>query len=445
MKKIHFIALGALVALCACKPDALQDPDGPSIVNPNDIIVDKNEVLKPDAQKEKLEQMALKMIDLFPADEYEDLLEMCADAVMYGETIFDEDYDFSELEDVWEDIGESFFDWEEINDYETRTFLYLFFSNCTGTVEFGEKKATYKKSSDTKVIFYGKKGEKWEAEITPKGLKEVYLGEWMDTYYDYYYDWDTDEYVDCWYTEYYNVTVEVPSSLTASLKKDGSIIAQVSFTIDHNIDKGGLDIEKDYVSFSCEIIIDDLKYTATKLMYNAKNGNSEFNSSLYKGDIFIFSESFSGNASYDLDEDGYIEDWDGSSISFKCNLLGEIQITGSCSDIERMADLGDSDINSEKELERLVNNMNSLLDVAVYYDGTSKVQASIELEPMVEYEDYYGYYDYWAEPVIVFEDGSRYLFYEYFDEDDFEYLIKKFEHMLDNYEDMAEDFEDKYL
>ena len=444
MKKIYFIIL-AFIAVCACKPDAFQDPDGPSIVNPDDIIVDKNEVLKPDAQKEKLEQVALKMIDLFPADEYEDVMVMCADAVTYGETIFDEDYDFSELEDVWEEISESFVQWEEINDYETRIFLYLFFSNCTGTVEFGKNKATYQESSNTKAIFYGKNGEKWEAEITPKGLKKVYLGEWMDTYYDYYYDWDTDQYVENWYTEYYNVTVEVPSSLTASLKKDGGIIAQVSFALDHNIGNGGVDVENDYVSFSCEVIIDDLKYSCTNLMYNAKNGNAEFNSNLYKGDIFIFSESFSGNASYDLDEDGYIEDWDGNSLSFKFNLLGELQMTGSCSDIERMAELADSDINSENALERMVNNMNSLLDIAVYYDGTSKVQAAVELEPMVEYDDYYGDYYYWVEPVIVFDDGSRYLFYEYFDEDDFEYLIKKFERMLESYEDMAEDFEDMYL
>ena len=444
MKKIYFIIL-AFVAICACKPDAFKDSDGPSIVNPDDIIVGKNEVLKPDVQKEKLEQVALKMINLFPADEYEDVMEMCADAITYGETIFDDDYDFSEVEDVWEEIGESFFNKKEISDYETRIFFYLFFSNCTGTVEFGKKKATYQESSNTKAIFYGKNGEKWEAEITPKGLKKVYLGEWMDIFYDYYYDWETDDYVEYWYTDYYNVTVETPSSLTASLKKDGNIIAQVSFTLDHNIGSGGIDPESDYVSFSCELIIDDLKYTATNLTYNAKNGNAEFNSNLYKGGIFIFSESFSGNATYDFDEDWYIEDWDGSALSFKFNILGEIQVAGSCSDIKRMEDFVDTDINSENDLERMVGNMNSLLDLVVYYDGTSAAQATIELEPMVEFDSYYGDYYYWVEPVIVFEDNSRYLFYEYFNEDDFEYLIKKFERMLDNYQNMAEDFEDMYF
>ena len=441
MKKAFFLIIGILAAICSCKPDAIEDPDGPSIINPDDIIVGDKETLEPDSQKEKLEQVATKMIDIFPADEYEDVMEMCAEAITHGESIFDDDYDWSELEDVWEDISEKFLTQEEISDYETRYFLYLFFSNCTGTVEFGEKKATYKKSSNTKAIFYGDNGEKWEAEITPKGLKEVYLGEWMDTYYDYYYDWETDTYEEYWYTEYYNVTVEVPSSLTASLKRDGKTIAEVSFSIDHNIGKDGVDIEKNYISASCEVIIDDLKYTVTQVMYNAKNGNAELTSSLYKGDIFIFSESFSGNASYDIDEEGYIEDWDGKTASFKLNILGEIQMTGSCSNIKRLSELADSDIRSENDLERCVNNMNSLIDIAVYYDGTSIKQAAIELEPMVEEDSYYGN-SYWIEPVIVFEDGSRYLFYEYFEEDDFQYLIKKFERLMENYESMVEDFEE---
>ena len=448
MKKIYFLIILMFGAFCACDllngtQDQTQNPDpsGPSITNPDDIVVGDKETLAPDAQKEKLEQVAEKMIDLFPSNEYEDIMEMCAEAISYGANIFDEDYDFSELEEVWEDIGESFFRQENISEYETRYFLYLFLSNCTGIVEFGKNKATYQESSQTKVIFNSRNGEKWEAEITPKGLKQVYLGEWMDSYYDYYYDWETDHYEEYWYTEYYDVTVEIPSSLTASLKRNGSTIAEVSFSIDHNIGKNGIDLETGSISFSCEVILDDLRYNASTVKYDAKSGNAEFNSSLYKGDIFVFSESFSGNASYDLDEDGYVEDWDGKGLSFKFNLLGEIQMLGSCTDIKKMSELGESDINSENSLERIVNNMNSLMDIGVYYDGTSTKQASIKLEPMVEEDPYYGN-SYWIEPVIVFEDGSRYLFYEYFQEEDFKYLIKKFERMLESYENMFEDFED---
>ena len=437
MKKIYILLIGLTAAICSCKPD-FDDPKGPSIINPDDIIVNGKETLTPDTQKQKLEQVATKLIELFPASEYDDLMEMCAEAIGYGDTIFDDDYDWSDLEDEWEEIGESFFSEEEISDFETRYFLYLYLSNCTGIVEIGKNNATFRNSTDTKVIFHGKNGEKWEAEVKPKGLKKVYLGEWMQEWYESYYDWDEMREVEGWYTEYYNVTIEVPSSLEISLKKDGRLIAGLTVSFDHNIGKNGVDFEKNYIALTCEAVIDDLKYTVSNVMYNAKTGDSEFISSLYKGDIFVFSERYSGNASFEFEEDGDIIDWDGNSSSFKINLLGEIQVTGECSNMEKYAELMEKDIYSEDDAEKIANSLNKLLDIVVYYDGTSAKQATIEMEGMAE-KDYYGEY-YWVEPVLVFNDGSRYLFYEYFDEDDFGYLIRKFERMLEGYEDLFEDF-----
>lgn len=435
MKKAYILLIGILAAICACDPTEIKEPDGPSIVNPDDIIIDGKETLEADEQKKKLEQVATKMIDLFPVDEYEDLMEIGAKAVGYGSYIFDEYYDWSELEEAWEDIGESFFTQEEISDTETRYFLYLFLSNCTGIVEFGEYKVSYQESSQTKVIFHEDDGTKWEAEITPKKLKEVYLGEWMSSYYA---GFDYDTYEDVWYTEYYDVTVEVPESLTASVTKDGKKLAEVSFSIEHNIGKDGLDIERDHVSFNCEVQLDDIKLNVAKALYDAKKGDIELAFALYKGDIFVLSTTLSGNARYTLDEDGYIDDWTGSSFNIRSNFLGEIQIEGEFDNVKEMGELLDSYIETERDLERISDKMNSLFDVTVYYDGTSSKQAAIEFEPMVYHDSYWGD-EYWIEPVLVFNDGSRYLFYDYFTEEDFKSLIRKFERMVDNYESMFED------
>ena len=105
------------------------------------------------------------------------------------------------------------------------------------------------------------------------------------------------------------------------------------------------------------------------------------------------------------------------AVEFRINLLGELQVEGKCSDLVRMAELADAYVEDEDEFERVIDIMNSLIDIHLYYDCTSTEQASIELEPMMETDEYYGEYYYWAEPVIVFNDGSRYLFYEYFDEE----------------------------
>lgn len=429
MKKSVYLLIAALTLICACHPED-KDPKGPSIVNPGDIIVNGKETLEPDQQKQKLEQVATKVINLLPASEFEDVMDICAKALGDGESTFEEGYDISELEGVWEDMEEDFFSYQEISDTEVRIFLYLFFSNCTGVVEFGEHKATYKKSSETKVIYYEEDGTKWEVEITPKKLNEVYLGEWLDSYYDY---------EDVWYKEYYNVTVEVPGSLSASIKRNGKTFAAASFSIDHNFGKDGIDLEKDHITLSCELQFDDLKFNVSKAMYNAKSGEIEFSASIYKGDIFVCSVRFSGNGTYDLAEDGDLLDWDAEGFEFSTNLLGEIQIKGNCTDAVKLAEYADSYFESESELERVVNNINSIIEINVYYDGTSAKQAAIEMEPIVD-KDYYGD-SYSIEPVIVFNDGSRYLFYEYFDEDDFSYLIQKFERMIENYASLARSFE----
>ena len=82
--------------------------------------------------------------------------------------------------------------------------------------------------------------------------------------------------------------------------------------------------------------------------------------------------------------------------------------------------------------------MTRLVDLGVYYDGTSTRQASVEFDPVVE-DNGYGDEFYWIEPVLVFGDGSRYFFYDYFDDRIFEDLVEDFEDFINDYEDMVED------
>ena len=51
----------------------------------------------------------------------------------------------------------------------------------------------------------------------------------------------------------------------------------------------------------------------------------------------------------------------------------------------------------------------------------------------------YGEEYYWIEPVIVFDDGTRYFFYEYFDDRIFEDLVEDFEDFIYDYEDMVDE------
>ena len=97
---------------------------------------------------------------------------------------------------------------------------------------------------------------------------------------------------------------------------------------------------------------------------------------------------------------------------------------------------------TDAEVERAIKNINNQLDLGLYYNGSSKKTADVVI-------DYYVYYDeYWDEeweelgPVLVFDDGSKYSFYEYFDEDAFAGLIDSFELWIEMYETMLEHYFD---
>ena len=394
MKKLFFLFLCVCIAAVSCDQKNADGTDGPVIINPGDIIVGKNDVLDDEAQKLKLEQVATKLMDMFPADEYEDMMELSKVMYSHCDRYFtDEDYDWSDLEDAGEDIAETLYDEKQTGEYKWQYTYTLFLSNCTGIVTLDKNEARYEESDITKVIIKDVDGEDWEAVVTPKRLKKVFLGEFLETYYDYYEDIE--------YTDVYNVTVEIPASLSLEVKRNGRFFAEVEVKFDYEVSKDGVDIEKDRIGVEAEIKIDDLVLTLKNASYDASTGKVEFSQSLRKGDYFIFSQSLKGKAEleYDEDEDDYvyIEDW-------------------------------------EKAAERVTR----LVDLGVYYDGTSTRQASVEFDPVVE-DNGYGDEFYWIEPVLVFGDGSRYFFYDYFDDRIFEDLVEDFEDFINDYEDMVED------
>lgn len=433
MKKLSLIVACLCIALTACKKEDPQvEPDGPVIVNPGDIIVTDGTLLDAELQKEKLDQVAQKLMDVFPADEYEDIVEVTEVLYSHCERYFsDEDYDWDELAEAIGEIGESFYDERQHSEYKWEYTYTLFLSNCTGTVTLGKRKATFKESDVTKVIIKDVDGNDWEAIVTPVGLKEVFLGEFMETYYDYYYEE---------YTDIYNVTVEIPSSLSLQIRKNGSHFASANIKFDYDISKNGLDIEHDKIGTSVEIKVDDVVMTLKNAYFDAQTGNLEFSQHLTKGEYFIYSQTITGKAELDYEEDDeyiYVDGFEGS-CNVMVNILGELQLKGSCNDLNDLSSYCSDDYYSEKDCEKAAERASKLLDMGIYYDGTSTRQADIEFDPVVD-EGYYGDVYYWIEPVLVFGDGTRYFFYDYFDDRIFEDLANDFDDFICDYEDMVED------
>lgn len=436
MKKLFYVIACACIVFASCIREG-NGENGPVIVNPDDIIVKGKQVLDPDTQKAKLEQVGIKFLNLFPATEYQELMEIGEVFASHIGKYFDsDDYDWSELEDATEDMVDDFYKEDQKSETKWEYTYTIFLSNCKGTVTLGKRAAEFAKSDETKLVIEDVDGEDWEATLVSKNTEKVFLGEWVNTWMRGYYDEDAWEYKEVEMEDIYNVTVEIPSSLTFSVKRNGASFAEVTTSFDYKISSEGLDYNNDKIGVSVKATIDDLEVEVKKAYADAATGDVEWGVYVRKDEMFLFSQSLSANADYEIEEeDGEIVDGEvnGASLNAEINILGELQLKGSCAELDKLVEIFNEEVESERECERAAERASELLDLNVYYDCTSAVQATIDFEPI--YDD--GYY--WFEPVIVFEDGSRYLFEKYFKERDFEDIIEVFEDLVLDYEDVIED------
>ena len=79
-----------------------------------------------------------------------------------------------------------------------------------------------------------------------------------------------------------------------------------------------------------------------------------------------------------------------------------------------------------------MDNINNYVDLGLYYDGSQTRQADLVF-------DYYPTdYGFGLDLLIQFSDGSKYAFFEYFNEDSFSGTINSLESWLSTYETMLE-------
>lgn len=425
MKRILWTSL-LMMSLVAC--EGLSSNDG-------------NKELNPDDQKAKLENVADQLMAEFPASEYEELMSTMADLFGYCDSFDRADYDLSDIEEVFEERYDRMFSEEFVSETVTSYTFLLLLSECRGHITFGPDGATYKDSKNTVVEVTDDKGVLWTATIEPSGtIREVYLGEFTDYWYDYHYDYETGDYVETEYTEYYDVTVEVPEKLTAKIQKNKKDFASVVLNFDFKVSEGGVDIENDRVSVSSTIYFEGMEIKVNKAAYNAATGDVE-GSFVFKNDgKLILSEKISGNGKVYIES----ERWTAKKINVELDIMGLMQIKGSCPDANSIYNITEnSDPDSMEEWDATVEKINKLFDLSVYFDGGDVKQAQLILEPRVYSDDWDTWYD--VEVAIEFNDGSRYLLEEYFNEDNFSGTVGEAESFAEKYERLFEKYFDKYI
>ena len=94
---------------------------------------------------------------------------------------------------------------------------------------------------------------------------------------------------------------------------------------------------------------------------------------------------------------------------------------------------GKYDDNTKKFYEEVCKLINDSVVVEVSYNDTKEKVAGIVVQ-VASYDDYYGV-EYYIEPILLFPDGSKYAFEDYFTE-------RAFGDLLDKLDELAEDVED---
>ena len=120
------------------------------------------------------------------------------------------------------------------------------------------------------------------------------------------------------------------------------------------------------------------------------------------------------------------------------NIMDEIQVEGKLTSYEGFMDYLSEYIpenNIKGEWGTAIDGLNKFFDVVVRYDNTTNVQATFEFEAMENaYDDELSYY---AAPVIVFNDGSRFTFENIYENEEdserIEGLFEDFESWTDSF------------
>lgn len=435
IKKILMLAAAALM-LTACP--VKQDP----------------EPIDPIDQKNILEDTALKLINAYPSDKFDRFTDV-ADR-FYEEFIDDEDYDWSDVEEYLEEKGEDiYFDEyeEKVDGDKTHYDYYMEFilqmSDIEGQLVFGKNAVTYADYDGTQALF-SLDGKDYVAEIVTSGNTHKAIFECTNKgkyEYDYGYGYSGSETYD---DEYY-YEVEVPEHLSIKITEDGQdfIVINLDFTL--SFSKDGLDSTKDCFIVTMTFKVDDQEIVIEKTGYDASTGKAYVSYAQKQGGATVIRAEASAKAKFEIvtERDEWDQGYDeytfpefsiAKDVNLNIDILGDVQIKGSCSDILSAVDYMDTFYESDKEssVERALANLNNIIDLGIYYSGNSTKQADIVMDYYVEDDPYYDNEWYEMEPIMVFSDGSQFAFEEYFTESSFRRVVRAFENWLEDYVEFFE-------
>ena len=371
--------------------------------------------LEPEEQKEKIEDTFVELLDEFPSEEYKELIELASTYYNYSSEHFNDDFDISGPEDVWEDemLDAIFTETSTEEGYE----YILRVSKFKGVMTVGEDIATYEPSdSESKVILEDVEGKEWVLDLKPtKWAYDLYVGSYDDE----------------------SLTADIPSEVVAQLQVDGEIVAEIKWEFEYKLSDGGVDLNQDAVSVRTTFRVDDVSLAVEGAAYDAGLGEGSTSFMLSKGDKQLLNTKAAVKASATWSEDKEILTYNINSASCTVDVLGKLQIVGTMTNAQSFLDDYDENIIDDhgelSKVQDLVEAFNERVNVGISYDGGQTAHAKM----VVDYFECGCGDSYNAELVVVFDDDTRYSFSDVFE--------KYFEDDVDNWDTKYDEYVGSYI
>lgn len=444
----------------------------------NPILSDKPTTpLQPSDQKVKLTSVATNLMDKFDEGDFEKISTVTE---MFVEKFDDENYDFEPFYNWFEEQLESAYDegyQKEISnsvvEIKNTTDILILLANHKGHFVFGETGVTVTPYDGIKATCT-LDGKNYEAIIEQKGKVTNAIYEFITKEYTQnssgYYD-ENGMWVELGNNTDLNrvwkekVTVGIPESLLISITENGSPLALADVKFIPSFTASGIELTKDSFSTEMTIQVENYELAINRLMYDGANGKAEFSQVLKKNGEALISTNISGDVKLEIAteknewangsyESHYIKATYAKNISASIDILGELQVIGSCSnaiDASKSLDAfwDATDKKDENTAKRHLDNFNAKFDFGVYYDKGNNKQADMEFsfinnpynpgwdingDGIVNQDDAYDRYE--IIPIIVFNDGSKYSVEEYFTDGSFEDLLEDFEEFCEKFEEI---------
>lgn len=437
------------------------------IVDP--VTPDPASAMSPADQKERLENIALELMDKMPETDFKEISSL-------GKYIDDtySDYDWSNVGDWGQDIfeasrkatGTKTENEEETGGWGNEVYVSKYiYSNYEALImasnfkgHFTAKNGAWAltEADDLQFVFNDANGAKCVLKVEVSGnVKKVRLFS-IEDWTDYAYDVIGNKYI---FTDYYDLTqytIGVPEQIKVTLTQGGKQVVATTVKIDlASIDSENFDISKSNFTASATTELNNgYKFETNQVKYEG-NKNAAVSVVISKNGTNLMAMGIAADVSGlpscnvgdmttpDFNGSDYDTDKANAKNAYvKLDILGKMQIQGVVSDVRKFAehmDSADENCENETQYKSYIDKANALMDVNLFYDGQNTRQATVKLEPFME-RDWYGDTYWTAEPVLTFYDGSSYSTFEaFFNEDSFKQAIDTFDNLTGRYADLVEE------